>query len=159
MTCAEGESLVTLTIDYGAEDPLVIGPDCPGGESGLLWNVLVPPAWDYRRTTAAPSAWVAGEVLLSVVPEVGTLNVTVVALGANSADLLVQKQLLEGAFSAWPYTVTITATDPGESPVIIGGPWEGHPAIPNWGDVSMQNSGLYAAEGVVVATLNPTGAP
>jgi hypothetical protein len=154
--CVPGDPAIEVTIGYG-DETLVLTPDCVDAP-GLWWSILVPPLFAYRYTSAPPSAWVPGDVLLAVVEDVGTLNMTVGAIGSTTAELEAQKALLDTALATWPWTLTITITDPDTS-VTTEGPWEAHPTVPNWGDLDPLWVGTYAAEAVIVATLNPVGSP
>lgn len=157
--CATEDPTIEVVLIWGdgEEDTLTLGPDCVD-EEGLWWNVLVLPAWTYRNTTAPPSAWVPGNVLLAATRESAVLTLTVAALAADTDALADQKALLEAALGQYPYTVQIDVTDPGGSPV-TDGPWDAQPTLPQWGAMTPDQSGMFVAEGTVTIPVNPPGSP
>lgn len=156
MTCDPDavDPLITVTLTWGGDDPgdLVLTPDCPD-DDGMWWATLVLPDFAYRYTSAPPSAWVPGNVLLAVVPDSAALALTVGVKGSDTATLEAQKALLTAALAQWPYTVTVD-----QGGVTVGA-WRADPTMPRWGALAQQDAGLFAAEAVVSIPVNPVGSP
>lgn len=156
MTC-DPEALdptITVTLTWGESGELVLGPDCPDDGVGLWYSSEVPvPGWTYRSTTAPPSAWVPGNILLAAVLDSSTLPLVVEASGTDTATLEAQKALLVAALGQWPYYVQVDV-----GPVSLG-QWRADPTYPLWGAMAQIDAGLYVASAAVGIPINPVGAP
>ncbi len=99
MTC-DPEALdpaIIVTLTWGDDDSLVLEPDCPDDGVGLWYSSEVPlPAWTYRSTTAPPSAWVPGNILLAAVLDSSTFPLVIEASGKMKTVAVLQAYLDQG---------------------------------------------------------------
>lgn len=145
-------SIVAINVTLGPEeDPLVISSDC---DDPISWVAMGLPDWEYRYNYAPPSAYVRGNVLLSVVRDAGAVPMTVSIQGSSLSDMETQKAIVEAALAAWPGLFEVEAVTADET-VTIAGPWESFPVIPKWGDVLIPLLDYYLVEGTFSLPVNP----
>lgn len=131
---------------------LVIPPTCDGAE-GIWWNALTLPDWSPRQTTAAPSAWQPGQVLLSSVVDAASIPMVVAVRGETLAGLLDQQEVLREALDQHPMSVSIIADG---TPL---GQWSAFPTVPRWlTPVSPRAVSMLTTEAAFSLTVNPPGA-
>lgn len=149
-------SVVVATVSLGPEDtPLLISSDC---SEGISWVKMGLPEWTLRYLYAPPSNYVAGDVLLSAVPDSGAVAMTLSVEGSSLSDLEDKKAQVEAALSAWPGLFKVEVTDNTET-VTIAGPWTTFPTTCGWGDVLTPLLDHYLVETSFSLPVNPPGAP
>jgi hypothetical protein len=104
--------------------------------------------WDYRRTYAQDSAYVAGKALLAAIPEASTLPLIIYATGASSAAVEVNKALLNAALGQWAYTITTTVDG-------VATAYNAEPCIPTWGALDSGMVRARLARASVSVPVNP----
>lgn len=145
-------SIVTVNVTVGPEgDPLVISSDC---DDAISWVALGLPEWEYRYNFTPPSAYVPGNVLLSLVQDVGAVPMVVSIQGTSLADMEAQKEIVRAKLAAFPGLFKVEAVTADET-VTIAGPWESFPVIPKWGDVLTPLLDYYLVEGTFSLPVNP----
>jgi hypothetical protein len=146
-------SIVTVNVSIGPEaDPLVISSDC---DDAISWTALGLPEWEYRYNYAPPSAYVKGNVLLSLVQDVGAVPMVVSVQGTSLADMEAQKEIVRAKLAAWPGASFKVEAVTADETVTIAGPWESFPVIPKWGDVLVPLLDHYYVEGTFSLPVNP----
>lgn len=158
VTC-ETDPDIMLTLGWFTTSPFAtytvdIPSECD--DSGWWWNSLQFPNFDLRYTTAPPSNWVGGDILLGAVPAASTLPITIGVHETDLTTLEAAKATLSAAFRQLDLTITVRVDDPTLGLTFVG-QWAAFPSIIQWGQITPGMYGLFAAEGSVVVPVNPEG--
>lgn len=148
MSVCDVDPTINIVLSWpGSGGDFIIGPECD--DSGWWWSSLEYPAFDYRYTTAPPSSWMGGDVLLAAVPAASTLPIGLAIHETSLVALEVARLQLNTAFKQLDLTIALMVDG---TPVGI---YPAFPALIQWGPITPGLFGLNAAQGSVVVPVNP----
>lgn len=116
-------------------------------EAAIGW-----PQFGIRREYAPDSEFAGGRLLLSAVPDAGTVRLSIYAHGDSTSDVQTAMEELEAATSQWSYDFTMIRDG-------VSRTWPADPELPSWGDIDSGMVKAHLARASIIIPLNPETAP